>query len=82
VRVSLLFWPSCRRADLVLSGAYARPHERVWAQIALDVGSDDLSSDAIALHKPLICARHDDTELCRKWRNERCRKAKLCKLDG
>jgi hypothetical protein len=50
--------------DLVLSGAYARPHQRIWPKIALDVGRDDLSCDAIARHKPLICARHGDREVC------------------
>jgi hypothetical protein len=53
--------------DLVLSGAAnTRPHERIWPQIALDVGRNDLSCDAIAWHKPLICARHGDREVCRK----------------
>lgn len=43
---------------LVLSGAGARPDERIWTQVALDVGRDDFSCDTIAWHKPLICARH------------------------
>jgi len=43
---------------LVLSGACAGPDEGIWAQVALDVGGDDFSRDAIAWHKPLICARH------------------------
>jgi hypothetical protein len=53
-------------SDLVFSGAHARPHERIWPKITLDVGRDDLSCDAIARHKPLVCARHDDREECRE----------------
>jgi hypothetical protein len=53
-------------ADLVLSGAYTRPDERIWPEIALNVGRDDLSRDAIAWHKPLICARHCDCEVFRR----------------
>jgi hypothetical protein len=45
-------------ADLVLSAAGARPDERIWAQVALDVGRNDFSRDSLARHKPLICARH------------------------
>lgn len=45
-------------ADLVFSGACARPDERIWAQVALDVGRDYFSRDAFTRHKPLICARH------------------------
>lgn len=48
--------------DLELSSAYARPDERIWAQIALDVGRNDLSGDAVSRHKPLICPRHGDYE--------------------
>ena len=47
-------------ANLVLSSARTWPDQRVWAQIALDVGRDDFSSDAVARHKPLICARHGE----------------------
>ena len=47
-----------RCADLVLSGAGARPDERIWAQIALDVGRDYFSRNTVAGHEPLICARH------------------------
>jgi len=65
--------------DLVLSGAYARPHQRVWAKVALDVGRDDLSSDAVARHKPLIRARHGDEEVCRK---ETERKTTLMSVSG
>lgn len=43
---------------LVFSGACARPDERIWAQVALDVGRDYFSRDAFTRHKPLICARH------------------------
>lgn len=43
--------------DLVFSSAYTRPDQRIWAQVTLDVGRDDLSRNAIAWHKPLVCAR-------------------------
>jgi len=43
---------------LVLASANTRPDQRIWAQIALDVGRDDFSCDAIARHEPLICPRH------------------------
>lgn len=55
-----------RGADLVLSSAHARPDKGVWAQVTLDVGRNDLSRDAIARHKPLICPRHDEGEMWRK----------------
>lgn len=45
-------------SDLVLSGAYAGPDERIGAEIALDVGRDDFACDAIARDEPLVCARH------------------------
>jgi hypothetical protein len=66
-------------ADLVLSGAYTRPHQRIWPEIALDVGRDNLSRDAIAWHKPLICARHGDYEVCRRARK---RKTGLMSVPG
>jgi hypothetical protein len=52
--------------DLVFSGASARPYKRIRPKIALNVGRNDLSSDAFTGHKPLICARHVDDEVCRK----------------
>lgn len=45
-------------SDLVLSGAWAGPHERIRAQVALDVSGDDFSGDAFTGHKPLVCSRH------------------------
>lgn len=59
------------RLALVLAGAYARPDERIWAQVALDVGRNDFSRDAIACDKPLICTRHGEGEMCRKEGDER-----------
>jgi hypothetical protein len=53
-------------ADLVLSSACARSHKRIRAQIALDVGGDDFSSDAITRHEPLVCARHGKCRLERR----------------
>jgi hypothetical protein len=49
---------------LVFSGASARPDKRIWAQVALDVGRDYFSRDAVTRHKPLICARHVYGEGC------------------
>jgi len=56
---------------LVLSGAGARPDERIWAQIALDVGRDYFSRDTVAGHEPLICARHGYREVCGETVRER-----------
>lgn len=47
-----------RGAHLVLAGAVSGPDEGVRAQVALDVGGDDLSGDAVTRHEPLICPRH------------------------
>lgn len=46
--------------NLVFAGSCAGPDERIGAEVALDVGGDDLSRDAIAKHKPLIRSRHGD----------------------
>ncbi|CAI6341112.1 unnamed protein product [Periconia digitata] len=48
-----------RAADLVIASASAGPDESVWSQIALNVGSDDLASDALAGDEPLVRPRHD-----------------------
>lgn len=48
------------RLALVFAGSCAGPDERIGAEVALDVGGDDLSRDAIAKHKPLIRSRHGD----------------------
>jgi len=56
---------------LEISSAYTRPNKRIWAQIALNVGRDDFSCNAIASDKPLICARHDDGDVCKKVTKER-----------
>jgi hypothetical protein len=40
-------------AYLLFSSAPARFDEGIWTQIALDVGRDDLSSDAVSWHEPL-----------------------------
>lgn len=61
-----------RSADLVLSGAGARPDERIWAQIALNVGRDYFSRDTVAGHEPLVCARHGYREVCGEIVRERC----------
>jgi len=45
-------------ADLVLASARAWPDQGIRAQVALDVGGNDFSRNAIAGHKPLICTRH------------------------
>jgi hypothetical protein len=55
-----------RCSDRVLPSACARPDERIWAQIALDVGRDNFSRDAIAWHEPLVCARHGWKEMWRE----------------
>jgi hypothetical protein len=77
-------------SDLVLSGAHARPHERIGPKITLDVGRNNFSRDAIARHKPLVCARHDDREECREgtkrkktlMSDQSLGRAKLCKPSG
>ena len=53
-------------ANLEIAGAGAWPDEGIGAQIALDVGRDDLSRDLFAGNKPLICPRHCDVEVWRK----------------
>ena len=55
--------------NLVFAGSCARPDKRIGAEVALDVGRDDLSCDAIAKNKPLIRSRHGDyNSSCeRRW---------------
>jgi len=43
----------------VFGNSSARLNERIWSQVALDVGSDDLSCDAVTNDEPLVCSRHD-----------------------
>jgi hypothetical protein len=72
-------WTPRRNPDLVFSGAYTWPYKRVGAEIALNVGGDDFSSDAIALHEPLVCPRHGDRNLW--WRMTK-RKTTLMSVPG
>ena len=53
-------WTACGEPNLVFAGSCARPDKRIRAEVALDVGRDDLSRDAIAENKPLIRSRHGD----------------------
>lgn len=63
---SIRSYPVARTALVFSSVANARPHQRIWPKIALDVGRDDLSRDFFAGHKPLVCSRHSDVEVWRK----------------
>lgn len=47
-------------ANLIFGSACSWPDEGVRAQIALDVGGDDLAGDAIAQDKPLVHSRHGE----------------------
>jgi hypothetical protein len=44
--------------DLMLSISFSRSDEGIGAQVALDIGGDDLSRDAFSGHKPLVLAGH------------------------
>jgi hypothetical protein len=50
-------------ANLEIAGACARPDERIGAQIALDVGRDDFTGNALAGHEPLVTPRHGEQKL-------------------
>jgi hypothetical protein len=43
----------------MIASACTGPDKRVWAQVALDIGSDDLAGNAFAGHEPLIHSRHN-----------------------
>jgi hypothetical protein len=52
----------------MFAGAGAGPHERIGAQVALDVGGDDFSRDAFTGHKPLVLPRHVQKRVRKRWR--------------
>ena len=54
-------------SNLVFAGSCTRSDERIRAQVALDIGRDYFSRDAIAKDKPLVCSRHSGQEL---WRTK------------
>jgi hypothetical protein len=40
-------------ADLILSGTFARPYERIVTEIALNIGGDNFPGDAFSGLEPL-----------------------------
>lgn len=48
------------RTALEIAGAGAWPDEGIGAQIALDVGRDDFTGDALTGHEPLVTPRHGE----------------------